>query len=134
MKYTVDKPPIRKGFSFATKTSVVLNALEGIRDDLHIQINYRSTPGSVLMRAEYWFPNNRVDYERIYLIIGNVLSNSRKTTMEVMERIIGPEFRTQLRGISLLSDSSTYLNHGEFFKASLTEEGYMINGTLILPH
>ena len=89
VKFKIEKPKTRKGFSYALKTSYLKTEVESHGLDCNIILVYW-TPGGdnttdcSLIEAEFWVPNQNVDEYRFYIRAGVVPSTERKKAEAIL--------------------------------------------------
>src|SRR5688500_16704966 len=96
MNFTIEKPKLKKGLSYALKTSILKDAIEESGIDCNIDLNYWSPydihVGETILECHYWLPNENVDYDRFYVRAGTVKSENRKVAQELLKEKVIPKF------------------------------------------
>jgi hypothetical protein len=113
---TKPKPP--QGQTYVLKTSQFEMALATAAIDCHVDLNYWSPQGSrSVLQVEYWLPNQRMDYPRLYVRAGTVPSAFRPVAVEGWLTQVLPQLVGWLQGVFGLADRSAKLDEAPFFHA-----------------
>ena len=76
------------------------------------------SPTHQFFEAFYWLPNHNIDYYRLYIRTGSVVSSSAKHAKTFLETEVIPEFILWLKELISLPDNSPKLNNELcFFKS-----------------
>jgi hypothetical protein len=121
MRFTIEKPKLQKGLSYALKTSILKEAIEATGIDCNIDLDYwnpyRIPVGETILECHYWLPNENVDYDRFYIRAGTVKSENRKIAQELLKDEVIPQFIDWLSKIKSLPENSTKLKHNMYFNS-----------------
>lgn len=121
MRFTIDKPKIKKGLSYALQTSMLKDAIDETGLDCNIDLHYWMTEkipiGETILQCFYWLPNENIDYDRFYVRAGTVNSENRKMAQELLKEKVIPRFIDWLTKIKSLPLDSTKLKHNMYFNA-----------------
>lgn len=121
MRFTIEKPKIRRGLSYALQTSMLKDAIEKTGLDCNIDLIYwtpQTIPdGESILQCFYWLPNENIDYDRFYVRAGTVKSENRKVAQEILKEKVFPRFIDWIKKIKSLPLNSTKLKHNMHFNA-----------------
>jgi hypothetical protein len=77
-----------------------------------------------IFEVYFWFPNENVPYNRLYIRTGALLKDCAQSARIEMNTIVFPKFEIWLKGILQLPNNSTHLSGTPYFNAEY------INGTV----
>jgi hypothetical protein len=121
MRFEIEKPKIRKGLSYALKTSILKDAIDNAGIDYNIHLIYWQTysipVGETIFECHYLLPNENVDYDRLYIQAGTVKSEDRKNAETLLKEKVIPKFIDWVSKIQSLPDLSTKLKNKLYFNA-----------------
>ncbi|WP_221393475.1 hypothetical protein [Dyadobacter sp. NIV53] len=125
----IDKPKIRKGYSYVLQSSVLQKAIADSKLYTSVHLKYW-TPNNnenvdwLLIRGEYWFPNQQVSYPRFFIEIAAVPVNLKQQAAFVVQTAVISKLINWMVQQEQLELRSTILE--PYFRAVLT------NGSLII--
>lgn len=121
MRFSINKPKIKKGLSYALQTSMLKDAIDETGLDCNIDLIYwmpqKISVGETILECFYWLPNENIDYDRFYIRAGTVKSENRKAARELLKEKVIPRFIDWLTKIKSLPSNSTKLKHNMYFNA-----------------
>ena len=126
MEIFVEKDKLPKGYGYALKTSQLemILADNGIQTDTHL-IYYLSIKNfPILFHADYWLPNDRMPYCRLYIRTYSLPSGELEIARRKMTDDILPDFAKWVKAILSLPDNSTAFSEDLYYCAEYS------NGTV----
>lgn len=125
---SIQKPKIKKGRSYAAKTSMLEKALKGFDFSGTIDLVYLESKSiSILLTAYFWTPNKNVPYDRFYIQISNIESTIRKEIYHLIEQFVFPKLVEWMTKMKNLSNHSTILLTPNVFQAFYENGKILIN-------
>lgn len=116
---TIEKPKVRKGLSYALKTSWVEQALRDARVECPASLHYWTPQsGGSLLQAFYWLPDANVPHDRVYIRAGTVDSVRRQDAALQLQNRGLPAFVQWLRTVASLPRNSPVLHQKPMFDAA----------------
>ncbi len=114
----ISKGKLPRGYSYVLKSSELDRFLSENDIKLHTTLNYYwyKEQGHVL-DAYYWFPNENVPYERLYIRSGTVRQNDAPKARAEMSQTVLPRFIKWIQSIWSLPENSTLLSREPTFDA-----------------
>ncbi|GMT49606.1 MAG: hypothetical protein IEMM0008_1145 [bacterium] len=126
----ISKDKIPKGMSYPLKTSMLEKVLTESNISIHVDLLY--VLRSHFFEAFYWFPNENIPYDRLYIRIGAVESRFRKKAQEKMEKEVLPQFIEWANPFMVLPVSSPIqLKRPYFYSDFLSGEKVSITKIII---
>ena len=118
MRFEIEKPKVRKGFSYALQSSMLKEAIDGGGLDCNVHLVYWTPQllGSIV-EAHYWLPNENVDYDRFYIRAGVVRAEERAESKAWLSEVAIPELIRRMTFIMQLPTGSNQREAGLFFDA-----------------
>jgi hypothetical protein len=114
---SITKPKPPQGLAYVLKTSQLETALATAAIDCHVDLQYWSPQGSrSVLQVQYWLPNARVDYPRLYVRAGTVPQAFRAVAVAGLSPV-WPQFVAWLQGVWALPENSPKLHEAPFFHA-----------------
>ena len=114
----IKKEKIPKGFSYALKSSMIVEAFEENSISTDTSLNYYHS--SIFFHAHYWLPNQNVDYCRFYICASSIKSDKRQEALRYLSSCVIPEFIVWAKESISLSDRSTKLLKEIYFRKDFT--------------
>lgn len=85
---TVEKPKLRKGWSYVLKSSLLQEALDQAQIVCHVDLKFWTPQsGNSVLEAHYWLPNANIDHPRVYLRAGVVPSAERQAAQDELRGV-----------------------------------------------
>lgn len=95
MEFIIEKPKTWKGLSYILKSSILQNAIVSKGLDCYVHLIYMTPQGDnhincMLINAEYWLPNQNINYCRFYIRTGVVPATERKIVSQILNEEVLP--------------------------------------------
>jgi len=115
MEFIIEKPKTWKGLSYVLKSSVLKDEMDRHRLDCYVQLVYwtqRKSPEDLwnIIDANYWLPNENVDYSRFYIRTGVVPSSERKKAETLFKDVVLEKLIVWMMSLSTLDIKATKKN------------------------
>lgn len=113
----ITKPKISRDYSFVLKTTQLEDFLKSNNIDINVNLDYWKPQeiGSIF-EVHYWFPNQNIPYDRLYIRAGAVLKIDIQLARKSLTDEVFPAFLKWLMNIDMLKKSFT-INEEPYFNA-----------------
>ena len=128
MEFTVNKPKTRKVYSYVLKSSLLQQAIDARQLKTSIYLAYW-TPHKdevewTLVKGDYWFPNQHVNYPRFSIQVGAVPVHLKPKATELVQTAVLPQLIDWMAQQEQLDSQSTLLK--THFQALLKDGALLI--------
>jgi len=127
---SISKQKIPNNYSYVLKTGQLKKLLVDNNIRIHIDLNYClafNIEQDSIFEAHYWFPNENIPYDRVYIRAGALPKENILNAREKLEKKVLPEFAVWIKNILSLPDNSTLLKHDLRFHAIFHTNDVFIN-------
>ena len=120
---SISKPKIQRGYVYVLKTGQLEKLLADNNIDIHVYLVYWRPQTNSIFEVHYWFPNQNVEYERLYIRAGALPKEDVPLAREKLETIVFPKFVEWITDMLAQPDNSTKLDNDLYFNAIYKNKG-----------
>ncbi len=123
---SITKEKIPHDYSFVLKTSLLEETLERSNITIDVLLAY-SKPNQTgsFFEAHYWLPNDRIPYERLYIVAGAVSKKDVFLAREGLRQDILPQFAQWIMEIGQLSANEANYRERYFNGSFINKRTYI---------